>query len=203
MRNAARKFHDFDAPLNIAAGVRNCLSMLGRKQFGQAVELLVNQLEKLEHDACATLWIGRCPAGLCCLSVGDGVFDLGVLGQRDPGLDFAGIGIEDVAETTGCPINDLATNEMADFTHGTHSSAFFKRLRIAGFEHLARFCRDFCSFSIAGHSKFASSLRRMSQRDLVDELAGLAEGCAENIPSGNVFMVECKADTDPLFPADP
>src|SRR5215510_5393748 len=124
MRNAAREFHDFNAALDIAARVRNRLSMFRRKQFRQAVEFLLYQLEKLEHHAGATLWIGRCPAGLSCLGVRDGVLDLGVVGERDAGLDFPGIGIEDVAETTGCPFDDLATNEMADFTHGTHSSAF-------------------------------------------------------------------------------
>src|SRR5262245_7448709 len=126
MWNAAREFHDFNATLDIAAGVRNRLSMFRRKQFRQAVEFLLNQLEKLEHNAGATLWIGRCPTGLSSLSVRDGVLDLGVLGERDPGLDLADIGIEDVAETPGCSLDDLATNEMADFTHGTHSSAFLK-----------------------------------------------------------------------------
>src|SRR4029453_14117300 len=129
MRNAAREFHDFNASLDIAAGVRNRLSMFRRKQFRQAVELLLNQLEKLEHNAGATLWIGRCPTGLSCLGVRDGVLDLGGLGERDRGRDSAGFGKEDVAETTGCSLDDLATDEMADFTHGTHSSAFLKGSR--------------------------------------------------------------------------
>ena len=61
-----------------------------------------DQLEEFEHHARAALRIGGGPGRLRGLGIGDGVLDLGVLGERDLGLHLAGIGIEDVAEAAGC-----------------------------------------------------------------------------------------------------
>src|SRR4029077_20284557 len=82
------------------------------------------QLEKLEHDARAALRIRRCPGGLCRLRIGDSVLDLGVFGESDLGLDLACIGVENVAEAAGGPLNDFAPYEMANLAHGSHSSDF-------------------------------------------------------------------------------
>ena len=79
----------------------NGLAVLGGEQLGEAVVFLLHQVEKLEHHARAPLRIGRSPGRLRGLRIGDGRFDLGLLGERDLGLHLAGIGIEDVAEAAG------------------------------------------------------------------------------------------------------
>jgi hypothetical protein len=50
-----------------------------------------------------------------------------VLGQGHLCLDLAGVGIKNVAKASGAPLYRLATDKMADFTHGSHSFDFFKR----------------------------------------------------------------------------
>jgi hypothetical protein len=82
--------------------------------------------------------------------MGDGVLDLGMLCERDPGLYFAGIGIEDIAEPTGGPLDGLAADEMADLTHGSLSSGFLQGPR-RNLGALAPICGDFRSFLPAGH----------------------------------------------------
>src|SRR5262245_37964125 len=49
-------------------------------------------------------------------------------------------------------------------------------------------------------AKFAFSLRRMSQRDLVDELAGLAEVARKSGPIGLVHGGGCRPSTVPRSP---
>jgi hypothetical protein len=46
-----------------------------------------------------------------------------MLGERHLGLHLAGIGIEDVAESSGGPFDGLAADEMTDFTLGSYSSS--------------------------------------------------------------------------------
>ena len=65
--------------------------------IAQAVEFLLHQFEELEQHARAPLRIGRGPGRLRRCRIGDGVFDLGLAGERDLGLHLAGIGIEHVA----------------------------------------------------------------------------------------------------------
>jgi hypothetical protein len=47
----------------------------------------------------------------------DSVFNLGVLRERHLGLDFAGIGIKNVANAAGISVGLLPANKMANFTH--------------------------------------------------------------------------------------
>src|SRR5512143_2753917 len=126
MRNPAGKFHHFDTALDVAACVWNRFSVFGGEKLGERVEFLLRQLEKFEHDPGATLRIGRRPARLSRLRIGDCVLDFGVLGERDLGLDLAGIGIKNIAKATGASLLRLAAYEMADLTHGSHSSDYFK-----------------------------------------------------------------------------
>src|SRR5262249_5112841 len=111
MRNSAGEFYHIDAALDVAAGICHRLSIFRRKRSRETGELLLAKLEKLEHDTGATLRIGCSPARLSCLSVGNGVPDFRVFDERDLGLDFAGVGIEDIAEATRPPLNRLATYE--------------------------------------------------------------------------------------------
>src|SRR6267378_2009016 len=47
--------------LDVALGIGEGLAVLGGEQLGEAVELLLHQLEKLEHHARAPLRVGRGP----------------------------------------------------------------------------------------------------------------------------------------------
>ena len=117
MRNAAGEFHHLETALDVAARVGQGLAVFGGEQLGEAVVFLLHQVEKLEHHARAPLRIGRGPGRLRGLRIGDGVLDLGMLGERHFGLHLAGIGIEDVAESSGGPFDRLAADEMADLAH--------------------------------------------------------------------------------------
>jgi hypothetical protein len=124
MRDAAGELHHFDATLDVTARVGNGLAVLGGEQLGEIVVFLLDQLKELEHHAGAALRIGRSPGRLGRLGIGNGVLDFGMLGERDPGLHLAGVGIEDVAETPGDALDSLAADEMANITHGSISSDF-------------------------------------------------------------------------------
>ena len=126
MRNAAGKFHHLKTALDVAFGVGKGLAVFRRQQLGEIVVFLLDQLQELKHHARATLRIGRAPGRLRRLGIGDGVLDLGMLGKRDLGLHLAGIGIEDVAEPPGNPLDALAADEMADLAHQSLSSGFYK-----------------------------------------------------------------------------
>ena len=84
------------------------------------------------------------------MCIRDGVLDFGVFGEGDFGLDFTGVGIEDIAKTPRTSLDGLAAYEMADLTHGSHSSDYFE-VRYGDLGHLVPFCSDFCSFSVEGH----------------------------------------------------
>ena len=122
MWDAAGEFHHLEATLDVAFGVRKGFAVLGGEQLGEIVVFLLHQLEELEHHAGAPLRIGRRPDRLRGLRIGDGVLDLGMLGQRYLGLHLAGVRIENVAEASGDPFDRLAADEMADLTHGSFSS---------------------------------------------------------------------------------
>ena len=119
MRDAAGEFDHFEAALDVAFGVGEGLAVLGGEQPRQRVEFLLHQFEELEHDARAPLRIGRRPGRLRRFGDGNGVLDLGMLGEGDLGLHFAGVGIENVAEAPRCAIHLFAADEMADLAHGS------------------------------------------------------------------------------------
>jgi hypothetical protein len=70
--------------------------------------------------------------------------------ESDLGLDLACIGVEDVAEAAGSPLNGFAPYKMANLTHGSHSSDLLKRP--GNLRHFRLFWVDFCSFSAVGHA---------------------------------------------------
>src|SRR5262249_37598815 len=120
---------------------------------GQSLEFLVDQFEKLEHDSGAALRIGCRPAWLSRLCIGDRMLDFRVFGERNLGLDLTGIGIKHVTEAPGGPFDSLATDEMADLAHGSHSSDTFtvqNRDHWAVGTHLWRFSQLFSGVRAAG-----------------------------------------------------
>ncbi len=127
MRNATGEFDHFDAALNVAPRVGNGFSVLRREELGEWLEFFLDKLEKLEHHPRATLRVRGSPGRLGSLRIGDGVLDLRMLRQGDLCLNLPGIGIKNVAKASGAPFYRLATDEMADFSHGSHSFDFFER----------------------------------------------------------------------------
>src|SRR4029077_5563822 len=89
----------------------------------KAVELLLHQLEKLEHHPRAALRVGRGPGRLRRFGVGDRVFHIRFAGEGHLRLPLAGIGVEDVAAAAGAARHGLAADEMADLAHGYSPSA--------------------------------------------------------------------------------
>ena len=118
MGNAAGELDHLQPALDVALGVGDGLAVLGGEQLGEAVELLLRQLQELEQHARAPLRVGRGPGRLRRLGIGDGLLDLRLLGEGDLGLHLAGIGIEHVAAAAGRARHLLAADEMADLAHG-------------------------------------------------------------------------------------
>ncbi len=116
--NAAGELDDFEPALDVALGVGEGLAVLGGEEPGEAVVLLVHQLEELEQHARASLRIGRRPGRLRGLGIGDRLLHLRFLGEGDLGLHLAGIGVEHVAAASGGARDLLAADEMADLAHG-------------------------------------------------------------------------------------
>ena len=129
LRNAAGELNHLDAALDVALGVSQYLAVFGGEELREAVVLLRDQLEELEHHACAALWIGRRPGGLRGLRVRDDLLDFGLAGERDLGLHLAGVRIEDVAASAGRPLDLFSADEMSDFAHENapdHGLVFFR-----------------------------------------------------------------------------
>ena len=93
------------------------LAVLGGEQAREIVELAVDEFQELEHDAGTALWIGGGPGRESGLCIGDRFVDVGLVSERDPGLHFAGIGIEDIAEPARGAFYCLAADEMTDLAH--------------------------------------------------------------------------------------
>ena len=117
VRDAARELDHFESALDVAFGVGDGLAVLGGQELGEAVELLLHELEELEQDPRASLRIGRGPGRLRRLGIGDGRLHFRSLGEADLGLHLAGIGVENVATAAGRARDLLAADEMADFAH--------------------------------------------------------------------------------------
>ena len=117
MRDAAGELDHLEAALNVAFGVRKGLAVLGRQKSRERVKFLLRQVEKLHHDTGTPLWVRRRPSRLCRFSHRNRVFDLGVLGEGDLGLNFTGIGVEYVAEPPRSPLHLFTADEVADLTH--------------------------------------------------------------------------------------
>src|SRR5262249_18187904 len=94
------------------------LAVLGGQELGEAVELLLHELEELEQNPRAPLRVGGGPGRLRRLRIGDGRLHLRFVGEADLGLYLAGIGVEHVTAAAGRARDFLAADEMADFAHG-------------------------------------------------------------------------------------
>jgi len=91
--------------------------VLGGEELGEAVELLLHQVEELEQHARPPLRVGRGPGRLRRLRIADGLLHFRFAGESDLGLHFAGIGVEHMAAAAGCARHLLAADEMADVPH--------------------------------------------------------------------------------------
>ena len=117
--DAAGELDHLQPALDVAPGVGDDLAVLAAEQFGQFVHPRLDQAFEVEHDAGAALGIGAGPAVEGVLSGLDGAIDLGRRGQLDAGLNLTRIGVEDVAETAGGPIEGHAVDEVANVAHHT------------------------------------------------------------------------------------
>src|ERR1041385_5602780 len=98
MRNAAGELDHLDAALDVALGVGQHLAVLGGEKRREALVLLGDQLQKLEHHARAPLRIGRCPCRESSLRVRDRLFDFRLAGKRALGLYLAKVALASKAE---------------------------------------------------------------------------------------------------------
>ena len=118
MRDAAGEFGHFEPALDIALGVGKGLAMLGRQKPRQIVVFVLDQLEKLEHDASAALRVGGGPGREGRLRIGNRLLDLGLGGECHLGLHLAGIGVENIAKASRRALHLFAADEVADLAHG-------------------------------------------------------------------------------------
>ena len=64
MRDACRKFDDFEAALNVALRIGDRLAMLFGEQLGQSLHLSCNEIEKFHQHTRTPLRIDCSPVGL-------------------------------------------------------------------------------------------------------------------------------------------
>ena len=88
------------------------------EQAREIVEFALDEFQEFEHDAGTALRIGGGPGQEGRFGIGDGLFDLGFIGERHLGLHLAGIGIEYIALPPRSALHLLAADEVADITHG-------------------------------------------------------------------------------------
>ncbi len=77
VRDADGELDDLDAALDVALGVGDGLAVFERQEFGQLVDVLVDQLDELHHHAGATLRVPRRPLLLRLGGSGDRRVDVG------------------------------------------------------------------------------------------------------------------------------
>ena len=118
VRDAAGELDHFEAALEVALGVGERLAVLAGEKFCERLELLLNQLQKLEQHARPPLRIGGGPRRLRRLRIGDCLRDFRRRGEGDLGLHLAGVRIEYVAEAPGDALHLFAADEVADLAHG-------------------------------------------------------------------------------------
>ena len=146
MRNADGELDHFQPALNVAQAVRDRLSVLGRKQFGQRLHFLGDDFEELDHHAGTALRVLRGPRRLRCLGVGHDLRDFGCAGEGDARLNLARMRSVNVREPAGLALDPLAPCKMVNRAHdappgavrcrslteyGNGASAFKRRSRPA------------------------------------------------------------------------
>src|SRR5690606_13590508 len=109
--------HHLQAALQVAVGVGDGLAVLGGERAGDAVPLVLDELEEAEQDAGAALRAPLPPFELRLPGVGADRLGPGAVRQRDAGLDPAGVGVVDVAEGAGCSGDALSVDVVAEFVH--------------------------------------------------------------------------------------
>ena len=114
VRDADGELDHLDAALDVALGVRDGLAVFEGEQFGQFVDVLVDQVDELHHHAGAAL---RVPGGPLLLRLGgdgDGGVDVGRVGHRHLRLHLAGVGVHHVGGALGLSGRALAVDEMGN-----------------------------------------------------------------------------------------
>ena len=121
MRDAAGELDHLQAALDVALGVGDDLAVLAGKDLGQFVDPAFDQSLEFEHHPRAALRIGRRPADLGPGGGLNGGVEFVGGGEGDARLNLPGIGIEDVAEATGGPVDGRSVHEMLNLAHA-HST---------------------------------------------------------------------------------
>src|SRR4029450_9724952 len=94
---SACELDDLQAALDVALGVGDDLAVLGCEQFGEAVDVLLDQLLEPEHDSRTALRIRRRPAGQSGVGGVDRRLQIGGGAELYPCLDRALVGVENIA----------------------------------------------------------------------------------------------------------
>jgi hypothetical protein len=116
--DAAGELDHLEAALDVAAAVGDHLPVLARQQMRQLVHVRLDQALELEHHPRAALRVGRRPGRLGAVGGADGLVQQGRVGEADPGLHLAGVGIEDVAMAGRRQEHGLAVDEVGNVAHG-------------------------------------------------------------------------------------
>jgi hypothetical protein len=120
--DGADELDHFQPALHIALGIGDHLAVFGRKGVGELVHVALDQALEFEHHAGAALRVERGPFRLHAGGEGHGLVHVGFAGQADLGLNFAGVGIENVALAARGGGNGGTVQEMVDLAHGKLSS---------------------------------------------------------------------------------
>ncbi|KDA06903.1 hypothetical protein DC31_06710 [Microbacterium sp. CH12i] len=90
--------------------------MFARKQLGEALSVLRDEVEELQHHPGALLRVRAAPGDLRLLGVGDRGCYLGIARQRNFRLHLSGTRVEHVTEAVRRTGDVLAADEVGEFT---------------------------------------------------------------------------------------
>jgi hypothetical protein len=107
MRQANRKFDDFEATENVALGILERLAVLAGWALRQIIQVAINEIDEADQYPRPALRIPRCPQWLGPARGCDGQFEFVLARQRNPCLDRAGCRIEYFAKLPPLPAMGL------------------------------------------------------------------------------------------------
>ena len=112
VRDADGELDHLDAALDVALGVRDGLAVFEGEQFGQFVDVLVDQIDELHHHAGPALRVEGGPLFLRLDRDCDRGVDVGRRRHRHLGLHLAGVGVHHVGGALRLAGGALAIDEM-------------------------------------------------------------------------------------------
>ena len=117
VRDADGELDHLDAALDVALGIRDGLAVFEGEQFGEFVDVLVDQVDELHHHPGPALRVEGGPLLLRFGRAGDRGVDIGGRRHRRRGLYLPGVRVHHVGRPRRLPGGALAVDEMGNLRY--------------------------------------------------------------------------------------